>query len=570
MGITIDLASQLAVLIKDPLASAQAEAPWLHVLTRLAEELETDSDQRRLTGRRGFGLLLSTVPTYSVLRLAMPIIEEACRRIGQCYLFCPDPEPKSGRAEARGKAPSGKESPRGTTASAEGAVNFKEYKSYEMLLSKEIERMAEERKEGMRIFWKERALTIAHYSRRADISERSRSGLPETDPIAAALMLRLRPKVAALKPLARTPKPATSPLKHRESLKKKEGGFSGIRITRRAEDMEDILISEFLNPPILLADRLINSGYLALRRKPRHEKLRDLLLVALMPGEVQPRLNVDFIKACWFDFVTRLGLLLGRHKLLGSRFRWVEGDALGRNRGCTFNLDDLPLPEVPTGEHPTPAFRRGFLASLGWLPSFLDTRSKYGALPEMQDSGPGQKHSPVSNSPTSDLETGQKPPPVPNSPASGFQGEPPLGPPGGPPEALDSSAARWAASAWKRQAGDADEFAFLHVMVFLPQKEIEDDLPSHTRLAQLHRRLGFAGKPGRTISITCVPEVAEDTGKWAVHRPRSRDARLFPGAGSTGPTGSNGSGQEHAPWETIAGRLEQTWLEHLVEEIWNG
>jgi hypothetical protein len=296
--------------------------------------------------------------------------------------------------------------------------------------------------------------------------------------------------------------------------------------------MDHMLISEYLNPPLLLADRLVNSGYLALKRKPKHERLRDVLIVGLMPHEVKPKLNADFIKACWFDFINRFGLMLAHHKLMRSEFQWLEGDAFGRCRHCNFQLEDLPESEPMADMEPTPAHRRGFLVTLGWFPSFLDNRSGFETLPETS--------------------------------GSTWETDPLM---------------RWAYAAWKEQKlrqrrkdrqWDVEEFAYVHIMLFLPEvKRAEQgtaDIPPHIRLRQMHRGFGFGSMDsggaavGRSISITRVPGVLEDTKKWAFHRQKKQNPLLFPGQKAQ---------QKQLTWEEIAGRLVREWLQQAIEEIGN-
>ncbi len=511
VGVTPQLAAQLAVLTREPAAVSEMEAPWKQVIERLTSELE---NRRNPNARHhAFGLVLSAAPSYSILRLAMPIVAEACKRIKLCFLFCED--------EA-------------------GNVTAAAYRQYEQQLSSEIQRMAAEKDHFFQVFWKERALTLADYSRRHGERSYKGSSLPESDPSSTAMLMRLRPQVPAFKPRQRSAKQAFSRLKNRESLKYKEGGFNGIRVSMRAEDMEDILMSEFMNPPILLADRLINSGFLALKRKPKHEKLKDVLIVGLMPHQVKPRLNADFVKACWFDFISRFGLMLSSNRLMGSEFRWLEGDSLNRCRTCKYLLEDLPIPETfreSEQAKPSAAYRSGFLAALGWLPSFLDIRSRYQPLQYSQ--------------------------------AGGGIGSDDLSP-----------AMQWACAAWKDQSllrsgkktADIDTFSFVHVLLFLPaetrapgaetENEPEPHLPPHANLARLHRGMNFPRLPGRSTMIVRVPQNLQDTAQWSVERPNQRDPRLF----STAPHQSAGK----VSWETISGRLVQVWLEHLMEETWNG
>lgn len=501
IGITPDLAAKLAALILEPTAAFQAEKPWINVLDRLTQELGTNPQQHRGTRQMGFGILLNAIPPYSVLRLAMPIIEEACHRTGLCCLFCEDNE---------------------------GSILTEAYKRYSDSLSTEIEKMTEETDNPFQIFWKERALTLAAYSRRPGMwnleqEHSTGTGLPETDPAATGLMLRLKPHVSPPKPLSHRPKAMTSPLKHNESRKNKEGGFSGIKVTLQQEEMENILMSEFLNPPMLLADRLVNSGYLALKRKPKHERLRDVLIAGIMPNDIKPKLNTDFIKACWFDYITRFGFMLARQRMMRSEFRWLEGDMFGRGRECNFRLEDLPLHKPPPENDPTPAYRRSFLVALGWFPSYLDTLNGFDVVPDLGGE-PG--------------ETGET---------------------GGTDPSM-----RWAYSAWKGQKlrhdrrAAVDEFAFVHIMLFLPaERRNAGGAPPQSLLRQMQRGFGIGSVPGRSVSITWVPETLEDRQKWAVDRQKKREAALFP---------KSRPGQS---WEDIAGGLEQVWLQHVIEEMQN-
>ena len=166
--------------------------------------------------------------------------------------------------------------------------------------------------------------------------------------------------------------------------------------------------------------------------------------------------------------------------MIRSEFRWLEGDAFGRSRYCNFLLEDLPIPEPPVELEPSPAYRRGFLVALGWFPSFLDTLNGFDPVPE----------------------------------TTGGTGE------------IDPIM-RWAYSAWKGQKlrqkkqvnVKVDEFAFVHIMLFLPAgKGLETNTPSQARLRQLYRGLDIGMDPGRSVSITWVPEVLKDSKKWAVDR----------------------------------------------------
>ncbi len=182
------------------------------------------------------------------------------------------------------------------------------------------------------------------------------------------------------------------------------------------------------------------------------------------------------------------------------------------------------MPEPPIEWEPTAVYRQGFLVALGWFPSFLDTLNGFDPVPDL----------------------------------AGRAGE-------------TDPMMQWAYSAWKGQKlrqksqvnvnVNVDEFAFVHIMLFLPAekrgKRYETHTPPQARLRQMQRGFDIGTTPGRSASITWVPEVLEDSKKWAVDRQKKRDLLLFPGS------------QPRFTWEDIAGRLEQVWLQHMIEEIQN-
>ena len=525
IGITPKLAAELAPLIVDASTSRHRGSTWGHVLDRLMEESSG--------GLRSVGMLLSTMPLYSILRLAMPIVEEACCRVRMCCLFCQD--------------------------EIESDVTAEDYSKYSNLLDNEIRQMAIAKNEGdfFQAFWKDRGLTLTSYSRRAPVEGHLSPGLAETDPSALGLLLRLKPVLAKTKQLSLHPKPMIDPVKHREVSKIKEGGISGIFVTRRQEDMGDILLSEFINPPAVLADRLMNNGYFALRRQTKREQLRDVLIVGLMPEDVKPKLAADFVKACWFDFIARFGVMLVRSRMVRSEFRWLEGDAFGRVRKCDFLLQDLPFLETPTGMDIdiqgeggiTSSFRREFLMSLGWLPGYLDTRRRFETVPKYL------------GSPQQFRVTG---------------------------ETGTEDARRWAYSVWRAQKEnllwsihEADEsfshspgisekqldirgFSFVHLMLFLPaDKRLGKEASAASRLGSLYSGFGIGSTSTgsgskHSASITWVPKNVRTSNLWAFECRGKRDSMIFP--------------QEKPEWKSdkIAGRLEEAWRDQLLKELRNG
>jgi len=507
IGITPQLAAELAKRISDAHFYRRGKGKWDPVLERLLAE--------NSAGLRTVGVLLNAVPLYSIIRLAAPILEEACTRIGLCVLFCRD------------------------EIETNDTVN--DYTQYALQLEKEIRAMAGNRDDYFRTFWKDRALTLASLSRHAPDWSDGNARLAETEPSALSLLLNLKPRLQQARNVAIQPKTVLNPMKHREVRRLREGGFSGIHLTRRIEDMGDILMSEFINPPAVLADRLINNGYLALKRQTRREQLRDVLVVGLMPHGITPSAGVDFIKACWFDFIARFGFMLYKSRLMRSEFRWLEGDAFDRVRSCDFLLKELP--EVPVNSEMTPQFKHEFLKSLGWLPRYLDNRSRFQKVP-VYDALPQQLNV-----------AGE----------SGTQRQ-----------------RRWAYSAWRaqqenllwgfyetgehktdsKQRLDISGFSFVHIMLFLPaSKRVGRTASSASRLGPLYSGLGIGGSLGTgagyksSASITWVPRQLTAAEEWAYDCRGGRREALF----SSAVKGLNS--------HRIAGHLEEAWRRQLLKEL---
>lgn len=519
IGITPQLAAGLAAMILQPHGSRYGTDAWEAVNDRLLKEV---------TGQQySAGLVFSALPPYTVFRLAAPIAAEACARIGYSCLLCQD--------------------------EVDSGINATNYVPYVSEVATEIKRMAESKDDYFRLFWADRAMTLSAYSIRAFLRERS-TALPETDPTALALMLRLKSDVTKARPLSFHPQPMVQPLKHREISRVKEGGYSGVHMTRRLEDMGDILLSEFVNPPAVLADRLINNGYLALRRQPRREKLRDVLVVGMMPGEVKPKLSADFVKTCWLDFMSRMGMLLVQGGRVRSEFRWLEGDALGRVRSCNFLLQDLPpeFSEIPVEGELNPTFRREFLTALGWLPQYMNTRARFGPV-NLSRQFPG----PVETT----LKTGLE------------------------------SARQWAYEVWKSQKEnllwsmhetnpeqrnfltggprsglDIQRFAFTHIMLFLPAGQRgKGEMSGAAHLGELYGGFGIGSATGRSLSVTWVPEKPVGQEPWAFDCREKRYSQLFsPQNQPKTQTSKQQTGRQ------IAGKLVSTWRDYLIKELRNG
>jgi len=222
-----------------------------------------------------------------------------------------------------------------------------------------------------------------------------------------------------------------------------------------------MVLSEFLNPPLVLVDRLLNSGYLVHERRPRRAKRRDALVVGLMPHDVRATPQGAFAKACWLDCMTRLARRLSSSRLPDSEFRWIEGDAAGRARCSSFSLEQMP-PDVASARHAV--FRDSFMTLARWVPDYFETRAGFRALP------------------------------------------------------ADSIASvdEWTMAAGAAHVVGVDGFSFVHVMVFHPPADEGRSAAEEgaRRIGKLRAgfRLGYRRR--RQVTVTYVPGTDRDTRAW--------------------------------------------------------
>ena len=508
IGITPGLAIGLSGLLLEPGASRNAGNPWNDVIKRLEEEL---SD----TGY-SIGVLLGSMASYSLLRLAGPVIEVACRRIQQCFLFCQE-EVNSG-------------------------ITLEDYTRYSGLIETEVKKMTQERDEFFKLFWVDRAMTLSAYSRGVFQWENVPRGIPGTQPMSLGMMLRLKAEATNPRYVAPHPKPLTQPLKHRETSRTNEGGFSGIFITRRQEDIGDILLSEFINPPVVLSERLTGSGFMALRRQPKRENLRDMLLVGIMPGEIGPKPSADFIKGCWMDLLSRLGMVLVQTGRMRSEFRWIEGDRFGGEKSCQFLLQDLPEAFVHSKDFhvPGPGLRKRFLMATGWMPQFIDTGTCFD-IPEGVKGGGGIRRNVSDSSMKWVFSTWKK------------QKENALW--------LNKESEMQSANVVKAKSIDTKRYSVIHIMVFLPASmRNAETVSSAARLSAIYKGLGLGNTQGVSAGITWVPQKLNALDQWGIDFRGIKETVLFPSSFK----------QLKGNIHHIAGRIVETWQDYLIKELQHG
>ncbi|MCB0107661.1 MAG: hypothetical protein KDE53_17190, partial [Caldilineaceae bacterium] len=516
----------------------------------LAPAAETEQFQGRQR-QIGFGALFHANLTYSTLRIVLPIVLEACRQIGQCYLFCADEMIDSIALDA--------------------------YTHYTQALSAQIRQLAISDDPALQLFWQERAIVLSSLSREAAHIDSAHDSLPEMDPTALRLLQQLNPALTSEQQAKKLPRLVT-PLKRQRSQTRKEGGVDGIRVTRRMDDINNILLSEFMHPRLLLLDRILNTGYLAIERPPERVKLRDVLIAALMPGDLQPTLHVDFLKACWFDCMMQVSVLLRHHKLHQSEFRWIEGDPFDQVRSTVFLLNQMPIFESEIEEAATAGYRDEFLRALRWLPTFLDARGAFQPLQSTHGSRFADLRATMTD-PAFVTEPTATPLPQPAVPAADQ------------PAARAEQLKAWLRTAWANQRESrvwqqqeeeaaqrrphndqlaVAEFAYVHIMLFLPARQRQGTFGAFSpRGGQLERLFAAKGRSNQTVSITWVPdELLPSKGKDAATlTPSDKWGYEVKGEASKAPLPND---RDDLDGKEIARLLEQAWLDQLLKEMWRG
>ena len=425
VGITPKLAHELGRLLARK--GSEAAGVWPTLIRRL---------QSRLPRTERSGLVAGNAPLYVTLNLVKPIVRQACTEIGYTCLLCQD-----------------------ETA---GAVTADEYATYAARLERSASRVAEQLAGGT-------LFAVEHGNLVAALSEpspdgRSRALVPEIDRHSLALLLGLGVEVDVPERASRSTPVASYVPKRRPAAEGHGGRVEGLRQGRGESQLGSMVLSELLNPPLVLADRLLNSGYLVHERRPRRAKLRDALVVGLMPYEVRASAQGAFAKACWLDCMARLARRLSAARLHDSEFRWIEGDAGGRARRSSFPLGHVP-PHMAAAPHAD--FRDAFMTLSRWLPDYFETRKGFEALRADSTASPDE----------------------------------------------------WVVAAWNAHACPVDGFSFVHVMLFHPPIE-EGRVAAADGAARLGRlraglRLGYRRR--RHATVTYVPgrlDRDRDTRPW--------------------------------------------------------
>ena len=469
VGITPRLAHELGRLFvrRGPDAGV-----WSKLFHRLQETLPRTERS---------GLVAGSAPVYVVQHLVKPIVRQACAELGHTCLLCQE------------------------EIDVDAAVTADEYAAYGASLERITSRLAAQLA-AEPLFAREHGNVVAALSEPAP-QARSRAVVPQIDRDSLALVLGLDAAIDVPDRASRSaPAPSYVP-KRRPAMDGHGGRVEGLRHTRGEGQLGSMVLSEFLNPPLVLVDRLLNSGYLVHERRPRRAKLRDALVVGVMPHAVRATPQGALAKACWLDCMARLARRLCAARLQDSEFRWVDGDAAHRARCASFPLANVPHDRADSAHA---IFRDAFMTLARWIPDYFETRAGFRAL---------------------GIDT-----------------------PGNVDEWVDE----WIVAAGGAHVGDIDRFSFVHVMVFRPPIEDASGAAADGagRLGRLRAGLRLGYRRRRHVSVTYVPGHA------------SRDARSWHFGSDSDPY--RGLAPSAADGAALARALQTTWLDRLTKDIWHG
>lgn len=518
VGITPPLADALAQALLSRAPDA-FPAPWKAVHERLRDSLHHLASIHEAAGEATeiFPLRFNTSFSFTVFRLAAPLVRIACMEIGESVLFCEDEEAAT------------------VTSSA--------YERYVRSLDAAVERLVQHETALPNLFWQEQALVLAGLSRTRAVHARGNRMQPAIPAPELAVFLGLRPNHEQSHSLPdRDHLPFNRP--NLQALYQPDAGTDGIHMTRNPQDFHRMLVSEWFLPEEMRLDRLVNTGFLATKRPPRPVRLRDVLVVGLMPGELNSFPTGIFVKSCWFELLTRMTQLLQRAGLDRSELRWLEGGTSGQIMTQSLLLRELPDMPISSQEKEQDVYRQRFPLLTGWIPSYLDRHTLYERLDDQQ----ARLAEPV----------------------------------------WDGEIERWLALAWRAQkehvrwqrlengrfrrstgearaAGslfgntplDFRQFAHVHLMLLLPSRLFDmakdERIPSGAAFGHL---FDLRAHQNSTISLTTVPQemTAPD---WYFFSPLEREWRL------------RDEGEE-MHMAVFAERLIERWLNAFIKGIQHG
>lgn len=346
IGITPRLASELVEI-----ANNSSGSVWGAALDRISAALKAGEGN---TGR--MAALWRQVPVFTLTsRLAAPLLRQACETVGLTVLF-------------------------GRSALSFPAELFDatDYERYDKDLRNATTMLIESPDRMGRRFWRDAAESLfgacARSAGREVASEPfgPSAGVSDLDKVLVTFLTELNPtfsnphrRQSLLQD--RTVRSRTE----RSGFKPKEGGVVGVRMSRSLGDIDDILLSEYMLPTAMLAEKFLNQGFLIRHRPPMRRPRRDALIVGILAHS--DRSDSDrLLKAAWLDAGFRTAILLKKAGFGKSELRWIERSGPVGYRCARVDLESLSLPvDRDTWAHDGEAVIN-FLRQALWVPGVLD------------------------------------------------------------------------------------------------------------------------------------------------------------------------------------------------------
>lgn len=521
VGITPRLALGLAQSLLGRRSEPVPE-PWRSVETRLrlaacdAAGLNSSEAGRERSG--AFAPRIRASFGYSVFSLAAPLIDAACQQLGLCVLFCDDDHVVSVSAD-------------------------KYDERYAERLEKGVMQLCQADSRVLpSLFWEERALALAGLQRTREQrrSEAENRVQPAMNPPDLGFFLRLHPQLTRKFEL---PPRDHLPYQEPDLLTRRlpDAGTDGIHVTHDLTEVHRRLLSEWLYPELVQMDRLLNRGFAALRRPPQPVRVRDLLVVAILPGELNRTAAGLLLKTCWFEVVMRLGSMLQRSGLDRSELRWIEGDHSGQHLVRSVLVDQIPAMSVAASDKGAEKYRRRFRLTSGWLPAYLDEHTFHEPIASNQAESANatrQEQTDLLPGWLSEVWKAQKE----NgrwkeSDRESYRHTDPL--------------KEFEDQAFSEQGLDTTKYLYTHLMLFLSADRFGPDNPV---VAGPWRECFGAGSPWSSLTLTAAPPSMGDARQWQFVSPWHTD-RFLATAGIAWSAGR------------LAGELISRWIETIDKDL---
>lgn len=156
----------------------------------------------------------------------------------------------------------------------------------------------------------------------------------------------------------------------RSGIKPKEGGIDGIRLSRSLDELSDAMPSELCLPREVTLVKLAEDGFLVKHRPPFRQPKRDLLMMVMVPDEVDSA-ALQLAIAAFADATIRLWALLSRQVTNRVDLAFVR-NRLGYPRAASCRLDHLPDCQVRDPFNIPANPRLGLILNCNLMPDMID------------------------------------------------------------------------------------------------------------------------------------------------------------------------------------------------------